>query len=138
MNKYVLFIPQEGFNDCLTTTEIALYYCKKYKRILLLDMSNSLYKINFSDYFDIIDPHLIYDSKKIKRIINNNKLSIFPNSIKHSHLKDILDHKVIFKYDPNNVGYKINNSVNLSLPKHNVKADIILHSRCGGGPGYSF
>ena len=29
MNKYVLFIPQEGFNDCLTTTEIALYYCKK-------------------------------------------------------------------------------------------------------------
>lgn len=52
-NKYVLFIPQGGINDCFSCILRTISYCNKNNRTLLLDMTNSGYKINLSDYFYI-------------------------------------------------------------------------------------
>ena len=69
-NKYVLFIPQGGLNDCFCRIYKIISYCYKNNRILLLDMTNSAYKINFSDYFNIknINCKIIYDTDEIKKL----------------------------------------------------------------------
>ena len=64
IKKYCLFIPQGGFNDCISNIKNVLNYCSKHNRILLLYKS-PYYKINFSDYFNIPLPDIIYDSNKI-------------------------------------------------------------------------
>ena len=72
MSKYVLFFPSGGLNGLLGCLESVINYCKKVNRILLFDMKNTLYNINFADYFDILDSFIIYDSNEIKNIILNN------------------------------------------------------------------
>ena len=96
-NKYVLFIPQGGINDCFSNINKVISYCKINKRTLLLDMTNSAYKINFSDYFYIkkIDNCcIIYNTNEIKNIIlslkNSNCLTIYPNKLDFN-LIDLFD-----------------------------------------------
>lgn len=138
-NKYVLFIPKGGINDCLGNIFSVISYCKNNKRTLLLDMTNSAYKINFSDYFRIKNPGccIIYDSNKIKNIIlsleNSNCLTVHPNNLDFN-LIDLFDKikKISFSYARPYYKYK---NIPLNLPR-NVKENIILHSRCGGGDGF--
>ena len=55
-----MFVPG-GLNDILATLDRMLKYCKRNNRILLFDMKNTLYNINFANYFDIDDKYIIYD-----------------------------------------------------------------------------
>jgi len=134
MDKYVLFIPGGGFNDCLTNLHNAINYCKKYKRILLFDTINSTYKINFIDYFGINEPNMIYDFNQIKSLCNNNNFSVYPNCL-NTKLIDILEGKIRFKYEKDRPGFSYNTTI-LSLPAKIINEDIIIYSRCGGGNGF--
>ena len=142
MYKYVLFIPQGGLNDCFSRITDVIEYCKNNKRILLLDMTNSVYNINFSDYFNIKNFNfIIYNSYKIKNIIlslkNSNHLTVYPNNL-HFNLIDLFDKtkKISFTYQCDKPYYTYNN-IPLNLPI-NADENVILHVRCGGWNGFLF
>ena len=143
LEKYVLFIPQGGINDCFTNISRVISYCKLKKRSLLLDMTNSTYKINFSDYFNIkkIDCNIIYNSDEIKNVLldleNRNLATVHPNNLDFN-LIDLFDtNGIIFEYQSNNSCVFTYKNTLLDLPNY-VDENIILHSRCGGGNGYNF
>ena len=142
-NKYVIFIPQGGINDCFSSIVNVISYCKRNKRTLLLDFTNSVYNINFSDYFYIkkLDCCIIYNSNEIKNIIlsleNSNCLTVYPNNL-DLNLIDLFDKtkKITFHYQRGKP-YFLYNNIPLNLPI-NVDENVILHSRCGGGDGFIF
>ena len=143
MEKYVLFIPQGGITDCFANINRVISYCKLKKRTLLLDMTNSFYKINFSEYFNIekIDCNIIYNSDEIKNILldleNRNLTSVHPNNLDFN-LIDLFDtNEIKFRYKFNNSGVFTYKNTSLDLPNY-VDENIILHSCCGGGDGYNF
>lgn len=131
MSKYLLCRPLGGLNDNLARIYLCLEYCKKYNRILMIDMKfNNGYSINFSDYFYIQAEHrIIYDSNKIKEIILGNQFSIYPNGI-----IDLYNYKM--DYDINwfyQIGDdKIYTDINLNI---DYNEDIVLYNACGGGEG---
>ncbi len=128
MKKYLLCRPMGGFNDCLNRIYYCLNYCKKFNRILMIDMKyNNGYSINFSDYFFIDDTNIIYDSIVIQKIITENKSTIYPNEI-----TNLYNYKL--GYD-NNWFYlledkKIYTEINLNIE---YDEDIVLYNNCGGG-----
>lgn len=132
MDKYVLYIPQGGLNDCFCNIYNIINYCKTYNRILLLYM----YKYNFNDFFDINHPNIIYDNCEIRKIILENNFSVYPNNL-NCKIIDILDKKIKVQYNPEHGDYTINGIVS-HLPKKNINEDIIINSSCGGGRGFSF
>jgi len=127
--KYVLCRPQGGLNDNLCIIFNCIEYCKKYNRILLIDTNyDNTYNFNFCDVFKFInDSFIIYDSNKIKEIINNKNLSIYPNEI-----KDLYDYKITYKSGIGIVliNTNIKTSINFNI---NYNNDIILHTTTGGG-----
>lgn len=141
--KYVLFIPKGGINDCFCGIVRTISYCKMNNRTLLLDFTNSIYNINFSDYFNIkeLDCCIIYNSNEIKNIIsslkNSNRLTVYPNNLDFN-LIDLFDKtkNIHFKYQRGK-DYFVYNDIPLSLPI-NADENVILHSRCGGGNGLDF
>ena len=132
--KYVLFIPQGGINDCFVQINKIIEYCIVHNRTLLLDFTNSVYKINFSDYFKIkyTKCNIIYNSNQIKYICINNKLTVYPKNL-NIKLIDLFNKKNYFKYE---ISHYSCNNIKLDLPD-NCNKDIILYSALGGGDGYS-
>ena len=147
MEKYVLLFVCGGLNDIFVTLNRILKYCKRYNRILLFDMKNTLYNINFANYFDIDDKDIIYDSDEIKNIIFKNNITLYPTNL-NANINDISElfykfyngekktqrsehNSNIFKY--NNYGKFSINGVNLKLPSEEIKKDIIIHATGGGG-----
>lgn len=151
MTKYVLFMPQGGFNDCLCGLIGAIKFSKIHNRVLLLNMYNSTYQINFSNYFGLNYPNIIYDFNKIKSICDSNKNSVYPHYLKYK-LNNIFNNKIPLvhigssKPHPENFAlpYYINNKQilpycvkSLISPKDRVNNKIILYVKSGGGNGYS-
>ena len=132
MSKYVLVIPQGGFNDCLSVITFAIEYCKRMNRILLLDMMNSIYKINFNDFFGIDIPNIIYDFDTIKQMCLENNYTVYPKSLSNK-LLDILNGNIQFTYKDGNFLY--NDSILSTLRGYNVDEDIMVYSACGGMEG---
>lgn len=142
--KYVLFMPATfgGFNDCLSQIDRAISYCKDHNRVLLLDMVNSVYGINFSEYFNIqnYDLNIIYDTDQIKVILKNNTFTKHPNNIDFN-LLDLFDKKIQFQQRPDNSRYGSGfyyKGQPLALPNNDVNEDIIIHKGYGGGNGFVF
>ena len=92
--KYLLCRPGGGLNDNLCVIQKCIEYSKRFNRILLIDTNyNNTYKFNFCDVFKIIDDkNIIYDSNKIKEIISNNDLLIYPEEI-----RNLYDYQVYYK-----------------------------------------
>jgi len=127
--KYLLCRPCGGLNDNLYGIQSCIDYSKKYNRILLIDTNyNNVYKFNFCDVFQIINhKNIIYDSNKIKEIIINKKLTIFPNEI-----NDLYDYSIEYR---NNYGFCLKDTyikTFISTNKDYIE-DIILYNNCGGG-----
>ena len=138
MVKYVLVIPQGGFNDCLCTILRAVEYCKTYNRTLLLHMLGSIYRVNFSDFFDVLPSigcNIIYDINIINDILTNKPHSVYPSCL-NNLLKDVLHNNVRYRYKNVKHGYFCCN-VELSLPHDVVEEDVIVFSADGGGIGYT-
>jgi hypothetical protein len=49
--KYVYLVPMNGFNDILSVINLTVEYCRKNKRILMIDTRKSCYTFCFDDYF---------------------------------------------------------------------------------------
>jgi hypothetical protein len=136
--KYIYLTAHGGFNDILCITEKAINVCKKNKRTLLLDtINNHSYKINFSDYFNVVNVPIICDMEEIKKIVFNKELTIFPN-ILNNKMENIVYKKVPITYKAG--GFQYNNSnIDLILPNNEQKEDIIVHVACGNDlNGFNF
>lgn len=136
---YVYFEPQGGLNDILNGIKEILEYCKMYNRILLVNGMRTCYKINFSDYFDFSEEYkniIILDTEKIKNICINPDYKIYPNELQDK-MSDFLEDKKILTYSPHLNGFFLFENILLALPQGNVKEDIIIISKCGGGNGYT-
>lgn len=134
--KYVYFVTIAGFNDMLVNLDYAIQYCKKYNRTLLFDCLNSLYKINFSDYFTLPNHHnVILDSTIIKNIITSTTLSVYPNVLQDKMI-DVINGKItITNWKKNSYFYYYNN-IELSIPDYIIDQDIIVFSGFGGGDSF--
>lgn len=136
MVKYVLVIPQGGFNDCLCTILRAVEYCKTYSRTLLLHMVGSIYRVNFSDFFDVspfIGCDIIYDLNIIKDILINNNYSVHPSSL-NNRLIDVLNGQVPITWRKG-YPYFFADDAALNLPV-DAEEDVIVFSACGGWTGF--
>ena len=128
---FVYFQPQCGFNDILTSVGYVLNYCIQFKRILLLDTVNSIYKINFSDYFIFRHPLIIYDFESIKKILSDHSISIFPSEL-NGKMEDVLNSKIKFKWTQ--TGYLIEDTnTQLILPNYKIESNVIIFTSVGGG-----
>ena len=138
--KFVLFIPQAGINDCFSCILKVMSYCEMNKRTLLLDMTNSAYRINFSDYFYIKNCPIIYNSNAIKKILlslqDDNSLTVYPDNL-NLNLLDLFDKTKNISFTYCNESIRWYNNISLKLPM-NSDANVILHSRSGGGNGFLF
>ena len=127
--KYIYLQPMGGFSDILYVVYNAL---NKYNRIVLLDTINSVYKINFSDYFDFKNKNIILDFNKIKCIYNNT-YTIYPNSL-NGQFCNILNGNIQFSRKIDNTGpwpithitYK---DISLYLPETDTSENIIINSQ---------
>lgn len=137
IDRYIYFQTDSGFNDLLCCMASVLTYCKKYNRKILLDTVHSSFRVNLSEYFDILDPYIIYDMDII-RTICQHELSILPN-VGSDIMNQILngDIKLLIN-GQNTVFANGQSSLNLAaLPKHCVSQKILLLGITGGGVGYS-
>jgi len=136
--KYVYVVPRGGMSDMFSRIMVALEYCEKTGRVLLLDGEISYYKINFSKYFEFSNKNIIYDTDKIREIISNSKLTIYPSFLQ-DRMMDVINKKVRFKWSRNN-GWAIETSTKtmMSLPDELNEDDIIVCSGSKGPPpGYA-
>jgi hypothetical protein len=139
--KYFYFQPQHGFNDVLTQLGESIMYCRKYKRVLLLDTFNGVYNINFSDYFDLTRLQkyynivCIYDMNIIKDMKYDENIAIFPNCIKLNDFYDIINGKIKIKYVEGSQFVDFDNN-RFNIPSQDLPHDIIVYSQSGGGKGF--
>jgi hypothetical protein len=126
---YVYLSPQGGFNDMLCNINRTIEYCLQTNRTLLIDTTKSCYGINFFNYFYLKDTpiSIVTDVNMIRKIISDESLSIYPNTITDRNLDNWK-----FIYTPKYV-YSLN-GIFLYLPSE-CNDNIIIHSRCGGGRG---
>jgi hypothetical protein len=129
---YVYFIPQGGFYDILSNIKRTIDYCNKTNRIMLLDMANSLYKINFCDYFELNDKKHIFVINKIKEIITERKYSVKPKILENK-LLNLLNEELELKYVPKVAGHFAYEDILLTI---DGSEEIIVHSRCGRADGW--
>ena len=126
--KYLLCRPLAGLSDHFNTIQRCIEYSKKFNRILLIDSDyKSTYNFNFIDVFQLIDDtNIIYDSNKIREIISNKNLSIFPNEIIDLYNYSLEYHHVKCVIENTNTICQIN------FNKDYIE-DIILHTNNGNG-----
>jgi hypothetical protein len=127
--KYVYCIPRGGFNDNLNIIQLAVNYCNKYNRILLV---HSIYNINITEYFEIPYNNVICDLDKITNICCKNHFTIYPY-IFNSKIVDIVNNDINFEYSKSGFKYK---DTFMNLPSSDVSENIIIFVKCGGGNGY--
>ena len=134
--KYVYLIPQGGLNDILSVINRMLKYCKTFNRILLVDTTNTHYKINLANYFGFPNiNNIICDKNKIIEICNNTKLrhTIYPACLNNT-IQPLLSGKNMPKLSYKK--YYTYDNVLLTLPYEARPETIIFHSEAGGGDGY--
>jgi hypothetical protein len=127
---YVYFSPQGGFNDMLSNIKNTIDYCVKTKRTLLIDTTKCCYGINFSDYFYLknIPISIIADVNEIRKIITDESLTIYPDSITDRNMDK-------WEFIWVDTCTYILNGVYMGLPQEKRSEAIIVHSTCGGGRG---
>jgi GR25 family glycosyltransferase involved in LPS biosynthesis len=105
-NKYILCRPEGGFVDIMHAISACYNYCKITYRTLLIDLSDSVYRTNFANIFDIIDNdetrgfRIISDNNEINTIINS-KTSIYPKV--DIHALPLYSEETHIFYDQNNI-----------------------------------
>jgi len=129
---YLYFLPKGGFSDILTGLNEIIEYCKIYNRIILFDTQNSMYKINFSDYFYLNIENIIYDMDVIRNICKDIS-SIYPSVIADD-MTNIINGNCKFNFTKDLICIHKNNLI--LLPKEKRPETIIFMTRFGGGRAY--
>ncbi len=127
-----------GLNDILFQLNKCINYCKSSNRILLIDLYNGTYGINFSDYIDlsyIIDNNkYISDINIIKSLDFNSSTTFYPQCINFNNFKDLIDGKIKSPYK--NGGHIDLNNKHYLLPSIKVSNDVVVYIQCGGANGF--
>lgn len=122
--KYLLCLPQCGFNDQLSVINKCYLYAKLHNRILLIDTTKSCYGINLSNYIKFINTNnveIICDLNIIKNIISCHDFTIYPNID-----KNILGTMIV---KDTGHGYKIKDSNIIIISNLNLNyiEDIVIY-----------
>lgn len=132
---YLYLQSKGGFNDILRNVVRSIDFCRKHQRILLFDFKNTIYNVNFSDYFFFEDENeeyviingvtIIYNFLTIKQILLENESSVSPIEYQNK-MNDIL-YKDYLK------------NVRIKLPENNCNTsnNVLIFSNPGDG-GNSF
>lgn len=130
---YLYFQPKGGFNDIFRDLIVSINYCKKHNLIILFNFKNTLYGVNFEEYFYFDDENeefalidgvkIIYKFEKISEIINNLDYKVYPPEYQQN-MKEILDNKII-------------NWIFIPLPEKYKDFNVIIFSN-GADGGNSF
>ena len=129
--KYILCKPQGGFCDNLQFIDGCIKYCKKYNRILLINMLHSwTYKINFSDYFyfnDSLDINVITDINNINKILSDKSKTVYPHFLKDNitYFKSIYSKERYYYWSKDPLKRPINININTDYQE-----DIIIYENC--------
>jgi hypothetical protein len=101
---YLYFQPKGGFNDIFRNLIVSINYCKKHNLIMLFNFKNTIYNINFEEYFYfdnedeefaiIDDVKIIYKFEKIVDITFNLNYKVYPEEYQQN-IKEILYNKII-------------------------------------------
>ena len=143
--KYLLFVPQNGFNDCCTHIEKTISYCVSTNRVLLLDFTRSLYGINFSDYFYTRSSRckIIYDTNEIINILTalrkSGRLSVYPKHIDFDVIRYLEGTQSVAKFrweGKTNYTHSYRGK-GFELPSDSNET-LIFHCAGTGGDGYQF
>jgi hypothetical protein len=118
-----------GFNDILCTLYNIMPYCIRFKRTILLNGLNTLYKINFGNYFNYNTDFVITDTTKILDICQEDT-SVYPPCLQ-GKLSSIINNEITFPYKGNKIFHY--EHIALDLPKHNVSETILVCCRNYGG-----
>ena len=128
--KYVLCRPEGGFNDMLVQIQKCLNYCRKYKRVLLIDTSRSSYNFNFVEYFNInTNINNITDTEQVNQIISDCRLRVIPGHVRGK----LLTYQSMYSEKCKNfVDTNKRNQLTFNF-RESYFEDILLHDQCGGG-----
>jgi len=130
--KYVyLMLGKGGFNDQLSSITLALDYCNKTGRTLIINRILQLYGIEMTKYFNLPINKVIYDPIELKNIIYDNDFTIYLD-IQKEHVIDMVNNKYRFGFK--RPFYTYQDKI-LSFPNCDVNEDLIIFGRSGGGNG---
>jgi len=95
---------------------------------------NSFFEMSFDIFFTFIDNNvnIVYNSDEIRKIIESNDYSVYPNDLKNV----LYEYNAEWSNQNGNFGIYYNNINNISLNLNfNVDyiEDLIVHNSCGGG-----
>ena len=132
---YLYCLPRGGFNDQLVNIQRGIEYCDKHNRTLLLDTSDSCYKINWSEYFTIKSKCNIIGDINIIRKLLSDKLTVYPPFITDK-LFDIMSQNIHTYKDMNKYTYKLDdNTISIDLPIQDPKETVVVYTKIQGGDG---
>lgn len=66
-----------GFNDQLCTIKLALDYCDKSGRTLIINNRLFTYDVDFEMYFNLPLTNIIYDVTMVKKLVKDNSCTIY-------------------------------------------------------------
>jgi len=121
-----------GFNDQLCTIKLALDYCDKSGRTLIINNRLFTYDVDFEMYFNFPLTNIIYDVTMVKKLVKDNSCTIY-QEIDKKKICDSIDNKYTFGLIR---PYLTCDNIILSLPNSNVNEDLIVFGRRDGGDGY--
>lgn len=118
-NLYVYFRPAAGINDILNEFVLAISYCKKYGRILLVDRAIS-YGIDILSFMSIKDAgvKIIHDRDTIERIVGSKLMN---RQVEYCRSR----RKHVFK--------DTNETSRFELNREYPNDPVLSFIRCGGG-----
>ena len=131
--KYVYFILRPcGFNDQLSSIRLALDYCNKTGRSLIINKSLPLFCHDLTRYFNLPINKVIYDPIELKNIIYDNDFTIYLD-IQKEDVIDMVSKKYKFGFERPFYTYK---SKILRFPMCDVSENLIIFGGSTGGGGY--
>jgi hypothetical protein len=132
---YLYFQPHGGFNDIMCRLADVLDYCSLSNRTLMINMYNQVYRINFSDYFNLENYNIVGNKNDILKIVNDAP-DIYPSYIDKKKLIKIINGEHGFTYTKTGYTYE-DKHLSLSLGILGRQENIVVYACCGGGNGYT-
>lgn len=112
----------------MSRAEHALSYASRYNRVVLLNTSESVYDVNFGEYFFSVNRRIIVDKDWIQRILSSctERLAITPSN------KNELEERGLLSWSTNHT------TTSLLIPDMDLPEQLISYRSSGGGSPYVF
>ena len=117
-----------GFNDMMSRAEHALSYASRYDRVLLLNTSESVYNVDFGEYFFSVNRRIIVDKDWIQRILSSctERLAITPKNKNELEERGLLNWATSYT------------TTSILIPDIDLPEQLISYRSAGGASPYVF